>query len=88
MEAFTKGNVSLDICDPRFQLGNDSYDNIADSLEEIVDLDNSKGVWTVYGQIKRGFINDVSLLGNDIKEPGDDKIIFQEILTHVVHPHP
>ena len=33
-------------------------------------------------------INDASLLGNDIKEPGDNKVLSQEISTHVVHLHP
>ena len=33
-------------------------------------------------------INDVSLLGNDIKEPGDDKVLSQDISTRVVHLHP
>ena len=37
---------------------------------------------------KRGFINDVSLLSNDIKETGDNKVLSREISTHVVHPHP
>ena len=32
--------------------------------------------------------NDVSILGNDIKEPGDNKVLSQEISTHVVHLHP
>ena len=67
------------------QSGNDSYDNIVDSLEWIVDLFHSKDVWTVYGLVKRGFINDVSILVNDIKEPGDNKVLYQEISTHVLH---
>ena len=49
---------------------------------------NSKGGWTVYGWGKRGLINDVSILGNYIKEPGNNKVISQEISTHVLHLHP
>ena len=33
-------------------------------------------------------INDVILLGNDIKEPGDNKVVAQDISTRVVHLHP
>ena len=57
-------------------------------MEEIFDLVNSKGGWTVYGWGERSFINDVSLLGNDIKEPGDNNVLSQEISTHVVYLHP
>ena len=32
-------------------------------------------------------INDVSLLGNDIKETGENKVLSQDISTHVVHIH-
>ena len=53
-----------------------------------VDLVNSEGGWTVYGWGKRGLINHVSLLGNDIKDPGDNKVLSQKISTHVVHLHP
>ena len=58
---------------------NDACDNIVDACDEIVDLVNSEGVWTVYGWGKRGFINDVGLLGNNIKEPGDNKFLSQYI---------
>ena len=33
-------------------------------------------------------INNISILGNDVKDPGYDKVIFQEISTHGVHIHP
>ena len=36
---------------------------------------------------KRGLINDVSLWYNDIKEPGDNKVLSQEISTHALHLH-
>ena len=70
------------------QSGNDVNDVIVDYLEEIFDLVNSEGKWTVYGCGKIGLINDVSILGNDIKEPGDNKVLSWEISTNVVHPHP
>ena len=78
----------MDTCASRLQSGNDTYDDIVDAFDKIVDLVNSEGVWTVYGWGKRGMINDVSLLGNDIKDTGDDKVISQEISTHVEHLHP
>ena len=67
LNTFTKCNLSMDIRASRLKSGNDDYDDIVDYLEEIVDLVNSEGGWTVYGWGKRGFINDVSLLDNDIK---------------------
>ena len=88
LETFIKGNLSVDIRASRLQSGNDAYDNIVDACDEIVDLVNSEGGWTVYGWVKRGLINDVSLLDNDIKDPGDNKVLSQEISTHVVHLHP
>ena len=67
LETLTKGNLSVDIRASRLQSGNDAYNKIVDAFNEIVDLVNSKGGWTIYGWFKRGLINDVSLLGNDIK---------------------
>ena len=67
---------------------NDSYRDIVDTFDESVDLVHSKGGWTVYGWCKRGLNNDVSILGNDIKDPGDNKVISQEISTNVVPFHP
>ena len=72
----------------RLKSGNYAYNNIVDYLEEIVNLFHSEGGWTFYGLVKRGLINYVSTLGNDIKKPGDDKVISQEISTHVVHLYP
>ena len=45
----------MDIRASRLQSGNDDYDDIVDSFDEIVDLVNSEGVLTVYGWGKRGF---------------------------------
>ena len=78
----------MDIRASRLQPGNDAYDDIVDSLEEFVDLVNYKVGWTFYGWGKRGLINDVSLLGNNIKESGDNKVLSQEISTQVLHLHP
>ena len=78
----------MDIYESRLQSVNDAYDNIVDAFDEIVDLINSNIVRTVYGWGKRGFINDVSLLGNYIKETGDNKILSQDISTDGVHLHP
>ena len=54
----------------------------------LIFLVNSEGGWTVYGWGKIGLINDVSLLGNYTKELGDNKVISQDISTHVVHLQP
>ena len=86
-ETFTIGNLSVDIRASSLQPGNDAYNNIVDAFDKIVDLVNSEDGWTVYGWEKRGFVNDVSLLGNDTKEPGDNKVLSQYISTHVVHLH-
>ena len=67
LETFTKGNLSVDIRAPMLQSGNDAYDDIFDAFDEIVDLVNSEGGWTVYGWGRIGLINDVSILVNDIK---------------------
>ena len=88
LETFTKGNLSVDIHASRLQSGNNAYDDIIDSLEEIIDLVNSEVVWTVYGWAKRGLINDISILGNYIKDNGDNKVLSQDISTHVVYLYP
>ena len=88
LETFRKCNLLVDIRSSRLQSGNYDYYDIVDDFDEIVDLVNSEGGWTVYGWGKRGLINDVSLLGNNIKEPGDNTILSQEISNHVVHIHP
>ena len=88
LETSTKGYFSVYIRASRLQSGNDAYYNIVDYFEQIIDLVNSEGGWTVYGWGKRVLINDVSLLGNDIKETGDNTVPSKEISTHVVHLHP
>ena len=88
LETFTKFNLLVDICASRLQPGNDAYNDIFDAFEKNINLVNSEGVWTVYGWVKRSLINNVSILGNDIKDPGDNKVLFQEISTHVVHLQP
>ena len=64
---------------------NYAYDDIVVAFDENNYLVNSEGGWTVYGWGKIGLVNDISLLDNDIKEPGDNKVLYQEISTHVVH---
>ena len=78
----------MDICESRLQSGNNAYNHIVDAFDEIVDLVYSEGVWNVYGWGKIGLINYGSLLGNNIKEPGDNKVFFRRsqlmlyIFTH------
>ena len=67
---------------------NDAYNNVVDYLEGIVDLVHSKGRWNFYGWGKNVLINDVSLLGNDIKYPNNNKVLSKDISTRVVHLHP
>ena len=88
LETFKKGNLSVDIRASRLQSGNDAYNKIVDAFNEIVDLVNSKGGWTIYGWGKRGLINDISILGNYIKDNGDNKVLSQYISTHVVYLYP
>ena len=52
------------------QSGNYAYGDIVDYLDILFYFINYEGGWNVYGWVKRGLIDDVSLLGNDIKEPG------------------
>ena len=78
----------MEIRASRLQSRNDAQNDIVDYLKGFLNLVNSEGGWTVYVWGKRGFINDVSLLGNDIKEPGDNTVRSQEISTNVVHLHP
>ena len=75
------------ICASILQSGNDSYDYIVNYLEEIVYLVNSKGEWNVYVWGKRGLTNDVSILDNYIKDPGDNNVIYQDILTRFAYLH-
>ena len=88
LQTFTKGDLSVDIHASILQSGNDTYDGIVVSLEEIGDLFHSEVRWTVYGWRKRGFINDNSLLGNYTNETGDNNFPSQDISTHVVHLQP
>ena len=88
LETFKKGNLSAEICASSLQSGNDAYSNIVDDFDEIFDSVKSEGGWINYGWGKRGLINDVSLLGNDIKEPSDNKVFLRRsqlmlyIFTH------
>ena len=88
LETFTKVNVSVDIRVSKFQSVNDAYYDIVYYQEEIVELFHSEDGQNVYGWGKRGFINGASLLGNDIKEAGDNKVLYPDISTHAVHLHP
>ena len=62
LETLKRGNLSVHTHASRLQSDNNAYNYIVDFLEEIVNLVNSEGGWTVYGWDKRGLINDVSLL--------------------------
>ena len=77
----------MDIRASRSKSGNDAYDDIVDAFDEIVDLVHSEDGWTVYGWGKIFLVKDVSLLGNDIKAPGNNKV-SQENRTYVVNLHP
>ena len=55
LETFTKFILSLDIRASRLLSGNDAYNDIINYLEEIVDLVNSEGGWTVYVWGKKRF---------------------------------
>ena len=38
--------------------------------------------------VQKRFINNVSLLGNDIKDTVDNEVFSKEISTHALHIHP
>ena len=63
----------------RLKSFNETYDYIVDYLEEIDGLVNYQGGWTVYGWGNIVLVNDVSLLGNDIREPGDNTVLSHKI---------
>ena len=85
LDTFAKGNLSMYIRASRLQSFNDTDDYIVDYLEEIVGLVNYEGGWTVYGWGKICLVNYVGLMGNDIKEPGDNMVFSQRISTHVLY---
>lgn len=89
MELFTKGKLSIDVRASRLQTGSEIYDEILDSIEDIVDLINDDGGWVIYGWGKQGVINDIVMLGNDAaKDKGENKVLAQTMQTHIVHLHP
>ena len=88
LETLKKGNLSVDIHASRLQSDNDDYDDIVNAFEKMADLVNFESGWNVHGCAKRCLIDDVSLLRNDIKEHGDNKVLSQEISTNVVNFHP
>ena len=88
MELYLTGNMSIDIRASQLHHGNEYYENIVDAVEEIVEMINQDGGWTVYGWGKKGFINDQSLVGNDFSNDNDSRVVAQEVTTHVVHIHP
>ena len=83
LDTFTKDNLSVDIRASILQSINDTYNDIVDDFDEIVDLVNSEDGCTVYGLVKRGLINYVSLLGNDINEPGDNKVRRSQLMVYI-----
>ena len=49
---------------------------------------NNDGGWVIYGWGKQGVINDVVMLGNESKEQVDNKVLSENVSTHIVHIHP
>ena len=88
MELYTKGKLSIDVRASRLQSGNDIYDDLTVSIEEVTDLVNNDGGWVIYGWGKQGVINDVVMLGNESKEQVDNKVLSENVSTHIVHIHP
>ena len=93
----TKGSLSIDIRSSQLQHGNDAYDDIIDSIEEIFELINEDGGWTITGWSKRGMINDAALLNSNNsgtsvtngKDQGDsNKVLSEEVTSHIVQVFP
>ena len=81
------GYFSIDIRASQLQSGSEIYDDILDALENVIDLENENGGWSIYGWGKKGFINDLSLIGSE-NNTQDTKVVAQEVTTHFVHIHP
>ena len=93
----TKGFLSIDIRSSQLQNGNDAYDDIIESVENIFELINEDGGWTITGWSKRGLINDAALIssnssgssGNASKEnQNSSKVLSEEVTTHIVQIEP
>ena len=87
MDLYLSGNMSIDVRASQLHHGSDHYEDITDTVENIVELINSDGGWTIHGWGKKGFINDSSLVGNDTND-SDNRVVAQEVTTHIVHIHP
>lgn len=99
LSLFCKGYMSLDIRASRLQLGYEAYDDYLDAQKDILDLINEDGGFDITGWCKRGVINDISLIGqqggnntvnNNSKDQqsGDNKVLSEEVTTHVVQVMP
>ena len=89
--------MSIDIRSSQLQNGNDAYDEIIDSIEEILETTNDDGSWSITGWSKHRLINDAALLnasnsgisGNISRDQSDsNKVLSKEVTTHIIQIQP
>ena len=88
----TKGFLSIDVRSSQLQNGNDVYDDIIDSVEDIFNLINNDGGWTIIGWSKRGLINDAALInsnttGSSTSNGSKDNQASNKVLSEDVRFH-
>ena len=86
MDLFLYGNMSIDVKAAQLHHGDKNYENITDAIQDIVEMVNQDGGWTIYGWGKKGFINDSSLVGNN-SDDANTRVVAQEVTTRVIHIH-
>ena len=93
----TKDLLSIDTRSSQLQHGNDAYDDIIDSFEDIFELINEDGGWSITGWSKRGLISDAAVLNSNnsgisvtnAKDQGDsNKVLPEEVTSHIVQIFP
>lgn len=53
-------------------------------MEDIFELVNNYGGWTITGWSKRGLINDAALISSNGDNESSDKVLSEEVTTHIV----
>lgn len=88
MKYFTKGLLSIDVRATQLQSGYTAYTLLLTAIRAVIVLVNNNGGWSFHGWGKRGLINDMTLLGQELQDGDDGKTAANEITTHIIHAHP